>query len=439
MTSAPALLSQLDEEERYRRFDQLQERMTGVWAAMRAGHEDEVVVVVPSLSLEAIATTSASTSSGTAIQAMEERFLFLLVLLRQPQLRMVYVTSMPIAPEIVEYYLALLPGIIPSHARARLALVSLNDASPRSLSEKLLARPRQLRRIAALVPNRARAHLVFYNTTARERDIALSLGIPMYGADPRLADLGSKTGCRRLFAQLGVPHPLGADDLHGLDDLAEAVAGMRAKRPSMSSVIVKLNNGVSGQGNAVVPLDGLPTPGHPDEPAAAARPAAPPGAGVAHVVGRGLPRRLRRGRWHRRGAHPRRGVAQSERATPGRPRRPGRAAVDPRPDARRRERAELPRLRVPSLGGVRRTDRRLRNARREPTGGAGRPRPVRGRFRGRPVARGRVGAVRDRAEPPQGRHDPSVPHPAVPHRRSLRPRPGGVLDSQRGPQASRRH
>ena len=47
------------------------------------------------------------------------------MLLRQPRLRMVYVTSMPIAPEIIEYYLALLPGVIPSHARARLTLVSV--------------------------------------------------------------------------------------------------------------------------------------------------------------------------------------------------------------------------------------------------------------------------------------------------------------------------
>ena len=45
------------------------------------------------------------------------------MLLRQPRLRMVYVTSMPIAPEIIEYYLALLPGVIPSHARSRLSLV----------------------------------------------------------------------------------------------------------------------------------------------------------------------------------------------------------------------------------------------------------------------------------------------------------------------------
>ena len=77
-------------------------------------------------------------------QAYEERFLFLLLLLRQPRLRMIYVTSMPIDPRIIEYYLALLPGVIPSHARARLSLVSVGDASPRPLSEKLLERPRLL-------------------------------------------------------------------------------------------------------------------------------------------------------------------------------------------------------------------------------------------------------------------------------------------------------
>ena len=69
--------------------------------------------------------------SGSLTQAYEERFLFLLLLLRQPRLRMIYVTSMPIAPAIVEYYLALLPGVIPSHARARLSLISVDDASPR--------------------------------------------------------------------------------------------------------------------------------------------------------------------------------------------------------------------------------------------------------------------------------------------------------------------
>jgi len=203
--------------------------------------------------------------SGTLTQAYEERFLVLLLLLRYPRMRMIYVTSMPIAPAIIEYYLGLLSGVIPNHARSRLSLVSVGDASPRPLSEKLLERPQLLRRIATLIPDVSRAHLIPYNTTELERDVAIALGIPMYGADPRLVDLGTKTGCRRLFAEVDIPHPLGCEDLHSIDELASAVAGMRAQRPTMAEVVVKLNDGVSGRGNAMVDLRGLPEPGTEDE------------------------------------------------------------------------------------------------------------------------------------------------------------------------------
>jgi hypothetical protein len=245
-------LADLDDAARQTRFESLQERMESVWDAMKLDLDDECVVVVPSV------TVSRAVAVGSAItQAYEERFLFLLLLLRQPRLRMVYVTSMPINPRIVEYYLALLPGVIPSHALARLTLVSTDDSSDRPLSEKLLERPQLLAKIAAAIPNRARCHLIPYNTTALERDVALTLGIPMYGADPRLADLGSKTGCRRLFAECEVAHPLGAEDLHSLDEVTDAVWDMLAVRPSISQVIIKTNEGVSGAGNALVDLAGI--------------------------------------------------------------------------------------------------------------------------------------------------------------------------------------
>ncbi len=47
-----------------------------------------------------------------------------------------------------------------------------------SLSAKLLARPRLLREIRSLIPNPARSHLIPYNTTPLERDVALSLRHP---------------------------------------------------------------------------------------------------------------------------------------------------------------------------------------------------------------------------------------------------------------------
>lgn len=258
--NAPLTLSMLSEVERYERFDRLQARMAAVWSTMRLNRADESVVVVPSITLD-----RAVQSSGTLDQAYEERFLFLLLLLRQPQLRMIYVTSMRIAPEIVEYYLALLPGVIPSHARSRLTLVSVGDSSARSLSEKLLARPRILQHIADLIPNPKCSHLIPYNTTELERDVAICLGIPMYGADPRLAELGTKSGCRKLFEEVGIPHPLGAEDLHSVEDVADGIMRMRKQRPTMSEAIVKLDEGVSGAGNGLVDLRGLPAPGEADE------------------------------------------------------------------------------------------------------------------------------------------------------------------------------
>ena len=107
-----------------RRFAELQERMPKVWDAWRRDLEGESVVVVPSVSLD-----RAGPGAGSLDQAFEERLLFLLLLLRQPRLKMIYVTSMPINPSIIEYYLALLPGVIPSHARARLSLIA--SATPR--------------------------------------------------------------------------------------------------------------------------------------------------------------------------------------------------------------------------------------------------------------------------------------------------------------------
>jgi hypothetical protein len=62
-----------------------------------------------------------------------------------------------------------------------------------------------------------------------------------------------------------VDHPLGVENLHSLNQVVDAVMNMRAKRPEMGGVIVKLNEGVAGAGNALVALSGLPAPGSVEE------------------------------------------------------------------------------------------------------------------------------------------------------------------------------
>src|SRR2546426_12478456 len=140
-------------------FDRLQKKLVPLWKSIEHFNQDpQTIVVVPSMSIDAI-------SAGAVMQAYEERFLFLLLLLRQPRARLVYVTSQMIQPNIIDYFLDLLPGVISSHARKRLFLVSPLDSSTRPLTLKLLERPRLIEHIRSLILDFERAHLVPYNTT----------------------------------------------------------------------------------------------------------------------------------------------------------------------------------------------------------------------------------------------------------------------------------
>jgi hypothetical protein len=245
----------LNAAEAEKRFNELQSKLVPLWKSIQAFNQDEqTIVVVPSLTID-------FECSSSELQAYEERFLFLLLLLRQPRARLIYVTSQMIQPNIIDYYLDLLPGVIASHAKKRLFLVSPLDSSTRPLSLKLLERPRLIEHIRSLILDFERAHLVPYNTTTLERDLAIRLGIPMYGADPKTFWLGTKSGSRRIFAEEGVPYPLGVENLSSIDDVTRAIAGMRAQKPQLRQVLVKLNEGVSGEGNALVNLQDLPPAG----------------------------------------------------------------------------------------------------------------------------------------------------------------------------------
>jgi len=240
----------LPDTELQARFDALQERLVPLWKAIESLDDDgeQTIVVVPSLTVDYAAL------QGSVLQAYEERFLFLLLLLRQPRARLVYVTSQPIQPQVVDYYLGLLPGVISSHARERLFLLAPYDGAPQPLSVKLLQRPRLLAKIRRLIPDPARAHLVPFNTTRYERDLALRLGVPLYGADPRHLSFGTKSGCRKLFREAGISLPDGFEDLDSMDALVDAVVELRTRRPELKQAMVKQDEGVSGDGNAVLSL-----------------------------------------------------------------------------------------------------------------------------------------------------------------------------------------
>ncbi len=208
--------------------------------------EPHTSVIVPSLTLD-----QSELRKLPGANFYEERLLFLLIRLRNPRARMVYVTSQAVHPIILEYYLQFLAGIPASHARSRLTLLCADDASPRSLTEKILERPRLIERIRAGIVDPSRAYLTVFNSTPLERKLAVLLGIPLNGCDPNLSHLGTKSGSRKVFKEAGVDLPLGYEDLHTQREVADALLDLREKRPGLRKAVIKLNDSFSGEGNAI--------------------------------------------------------------------------------------------------------------------------------------------------------------------------------------------
>ncbi len=228
-------------------FEQLKPRLRDVWETLTMRDEEpHTSVVVPSLTLD-----RSSLEKLTGASFYEERLLFLLIRLRNPRARMVYVTSQPVHRMILEYYFQLLAGIPASHARARLTLLCAYDASPRSLTEKILERPRLIQRIRDGIQDPARAYLTVFNATPFERRLAVLLGIPLNGADPQLSRLGTKSGSRQVFREAGVPLPEGMEDLRDRRDVEAALVELRRRRPGLRKAVIKLDDSFSGEGNAI--------------------------------------------------------------------------------------------------------------------------------------------------------------------------------------------
>jgi hypothetical protein len=210
--------------------------------------DDYDVLVIPSLTLD-----QQQLEKIPGVHQYEERLLFSLIRLRNPRMRLIYVTSQPIHPSVIDYYLHLMPGIPFSHARDRLLLFSTYDSSPQSLTEKILKRPRLLERIANVLRPQ-QSYMVCYNSTDLERQLSVQLGIPLLASDPDLLHWGTKSGSRQIFAECNLPHPDGSSLVFTVEDLVVATTDLCERQPQLKQVVIKLNEGFSGEGNGLLDL-----------------------------------------------------------------------------------------------------------------------------------------------------------------------------------------
>lgn len=204
------------------------------------------VVVIPSFTMD-----QEILSKISGINHYEERLLCMLLLLRNPRTNVIYVTSETVDPVIIDYYLHLLPGITGHHAKQRLTLLSCYDSSSKPLTEKILERPRLIQRIRETILPDHEAHMACFNVTPLERTLAVKLQLPIFGCDPDLFELGNKSNGRKIFRECGLNVPPGFEDLYSEQDIAGALAELKKQDPAIKRAVVKVNDGFSGDGNAL--------------------------------------------------------------------------------------------------------------------------------------------------------------------------------------------
>ena len=211
------------------------------------------VLALPSVSYRLLAS---SESVGT--RHLEERMLFLLLLLRNPEVRIVYVTSFPIRLEVLRYYFGLLGD--DGAASDRLVMLSLDDPRPRTLSSKLMGNPRALARVKALLHNDRDAFLLPFRGTAWDVLLADELGILPYCPAPRALYFGTKSGARRAAKLIGLPVVCGREHLESPEAVEEAVRLLEIERPDAEAFVIKLNDGIGGQGNVILERGSIRSP-----------------------------------------------------------------------------------------------------------------------------------------------------------------------------------
>jgi hypothetical protein len=266
----------LTPEQELEAFAQLKPRLLALWKEVFPRDDEPYTsVIVPSVSVE---PDELARRAGALFY--EEALPFLLIRLRNPRARVVYVTSQPIPFPVMEYYLQFLAGIPVSHAAARLTLLSPYDRSSRPLTQKILERPRLMERIRAAIPDLARAYLTVFRATPLERRLAVLLGIPLNAADPGMESLCTKSGARRILREAGIAVPEGQEDLREEEEVLEALTELRRRRSGLRRAVLKRNESVWDEGDAIVRL---PEGGSQEALAAALREMLPADSGETPV------------------------------------------------------------------------------------------------------------------------------------------------------------
>jgi hypothetical protein len=241
-------------------FARVQAKLAAALDANRQGSTvPHVMIALPSYSV----SESLLSHYRDRVPSLEHRYLnALVVAARIESCEIVYISTRAPLPEVLDYYLDLVPASRRQATRERITMIEVDDGSARSVASRLLERPDLIAKVREHVGDRP-AFIEPWNVTDSEVSLALALDMPINGTAPELRPLAFKSAGRRLFADAGVPTPFGREDVRTTDDVIDAVRAIRAHRTDTAGIVIKHDDSGAGDGNVVIdlePMDGAPDP-----------------------------------------------------------------------------------------------------------------------------------------------------------------------------------
>ncbi len=204
-----------------------------------------------------IQTTSTDTLASQALAA--EQSIFALCALLQPQTHVVLILPEQLDPAVLEYHLSLLfaDSAARRSARKRLHLI-ITGAVSGSITQRLLGSKRLRDGIIKAIPKKVSAVLLCTQVTADEQRLAFALQLPLFGLDPTLGYLGTKSGSRALFRTADVALPFGREHIRSVKQLTNALQAIHKHDRTVKYALLKLDHSFGGSGHAFIPLNKLP-------------------------------------------------------------------------------------------------------------------------------------------------------------------------------------
>jgi hypothetical protein len=241
-------------------FERVQAKLAAALDANTKGSTvPHVMIALPSYSV----SESLLSHYRDRVPSLEHRYLNALVVAgRIESCEIVYISTRAPRPEVVDYYLDLVPASKRDATRERITIFEVDDGTARSVATRLLDRPDLIARVRDHVGDRP-AFIEPWNVTESEVNLAVALDMPINGTAPELRPLAFKSAGRRLFTEAGVPLPFGREDVRTTDDVIDAVHAIQANRADTPGIVVKHDDSGAGDGNVVIdlgPMGGAPDP-----------------------------------------------------------------------------------------------------------------------------------------------------------------------------------